>query len=218
MSRSRVHPRPVWPVALFTGAYLLAACVAATRRGNLEFLMYAGVIVLLAPLIWALHRRVNLSSGALWGLSLWGLGHMLGGLVILPEGWPVRGDSHVLYTLWIVPGRLKFDHLIHAYGFGMTTWVCWQALRAALEKRGADSRPSFGLLLLCWAAGMGFGALNEIIEFAAALALPETAVGGYINTGWDLVANLVGSLVAVSLIALGARGTGRRRSGDGRRS
>jgi len=57
-----------------------------------------------------------------------------------------------------------------------------------------------GMIALCVFTGMGLGALNEIIEFAAVLMIPETNVGGYINTGWDLVANLVGCLFAGILI------------------
>ena len=60
--------------------------------------------------------------------------------------------------------------------------------------------PSFGLLVLALAAGLGFGALNEVVEFIATLTMPETNVGGYINTGWDLVANTVGATTAVLLI------------------
>jgi hypothetical protein len=47
---------------------------------------------------------------------------------------------------------------------------------------------------------MGFGALNEVVEFAATLTLEETNVGGYWNTGWDLVANLVGCMAAAVII------------------
>ena len=47
---------------------------------------------------------------------------------------------------------------------------------------------------------MGFGALNEVVEFAATLSVPETNVGGYVNTGWDLVSNLVGCITAAILI------------------
>ena len=47
---------------------------------------------------------------------------------------------------------------------------------------------------------MGFGALNEVIEFVATLTVPETNVGGYVNTGWDLVSNMIGSITAAVLI------------------
>ncbi len=62
-------------------------------------------------------------------------------------------------------------------------------------------------MVLCAAAGLGFGALNEVIEFAATLLVPETNVGGYLNTGWDLVANLFGATVAVAAIWISDRST-----------
>ena len=56
-------------------------------------------------------------------------------------------------------------------------------------------------------AGMGLGALNELVEFIATLLIPETNVGGYLNTGWDLVANFVGATLAAIIIFV--RGTRR---------
>ncbi len=47
---------------------------------------------------------------------------------------------------------------------------------------------------------MGLGAMNELVEFAATKLLPGTNVGGYDNTGWDLVANLVGCVIAAAAI------------------
>jgi hypothetical protein len=57
-------------------------------------------------------------------------------------------------------------------------------------------------MVISAAAGMGLGSLNEIVEFVATLTIPETNVGGYINTGWDLVANFVGATLSVVLIRL----------------
>ena len=39
-----------------------------------------------------------------------------------------------------------------------------------------------------------------MIEFTATLLLPNTNVGGYVNTGWDLVSNLVGAVCAACWI------------------
>jgi hypothetical protein len=61
-------------------------------------------------------------------------------------------------------------------------------------------KPTLGLMVLCAAAGVGFGAMNEVLEFAVTLALPETNVGGYVNTGWDLVSNAAGAAITVTLI------------------
>ncbi len=184
-------------VAVCTAAYLLAAVVAALWLGNSEFLFYIVTMLGLVTAVAAVHLRVNLTSGALWCLSIWGLVHMAGGLVPLPSGWPFQPPNAVLYSLWLIPEHLKYDQLVHAYGFGVTTWVCWQGLEAI----HASTRPTFGRLLLCGAAALGFGALNEVIEFAATQTLPNTNVGGYVNTGWDLVSNLVGAVVAMLILA-----------------
>lgn len=195
--------RRLFLVALFTAAYLLAAIFAAFAGGNVEFVFYIGVMAALIVGVLQVHRHVNLTAATLWCLSLWGLLHMAGGLVHVPAGWPVNGDSNVLYNLWLIPDRLKYDQAVHTWGFGVATWVCWQGMRAALRKQGDQSvRPTVGLLVLAAAAGMGLGAFNEVIEFAAVLLLPNTNVGGYINTGWDLVANLLGCVVAAVMIYL----------------
>jgi len=190
-------------VATFTAIYLGAATLAAMGSGNKEFVLYIAVVVFMMAFVWVIHTRVHLTQGAMWGLSIWGLVHMLGGLTPVPGSWPIHGDNHVLYSLWLIPGRLKYDHVVHAYGFGVTTWVCWQGLRSSLQSAdGRSISPTVGRMVLACAAGLGFGALNEVIEFAATLLVPETNVGGYLNTGWDLVANLVGCVVAATLIYL----------------
>ena len=198
--------RSLKAVGSFTVTYLLLAVAAAFVRGNREFLFYIVVMVIMIAGVMAVHRRVNLSQGALWALSIWGLLHMMGGLMPVPEGWAISGEVRVLYSLWLIPGYLKYDHVVHAYGFGTTTWVCWQGLRAAFRGVGKQVQPTFGLMVLAAAGGMGFGALNEVIEFMAVLLVPNTNVGGYVNTGWDLVANLIGTFVAAKLIYFFDRG------------
>lgn len=201
-----IFDRRLLPVSLFTGGYLLAAAVFAFARGNLEFVFYIAVMAILIGVVLTVHLRVSLSSATLWCLSAWGGLHMAGGLVHVPGGWPVAGGANVLYNLWLVPQVLKFDQLVHAYGFGVATWVCWQGLRAGVARqrnegqRDQSVQTTPGLVLLAATAGMGLGAVNEVIEFVAVLLLPNTNVGGYINTGWDLVANLIGCLVAALLI------------------
>jgi hypothetical protein len=201
-----VHPEKVRldRVIWFTLFYIAVASVVCWTRGNGEFIFYIVIMALVMAGVVALHRRVGLSIGLLWCLSIWGLLHMAGGLMPIPETWPRGGGSAVLYNLWVIPGQLKFDQVVHAYGFGITTWLCWQALRARVRSEdGGALRPTFGVLLLCAAGGMGFGALNEVVEFVATLTLEETNVGGYRNTGWDLVANLVGCAVAAVVIYFG---------------
>ncbi|MCP3919254.1 MAG: DUF2238 domain-containing protein [bacterium] len=193
-------PRHPIPVILFTLLYMAIAAPVAWRSSNHEFVFYVGIMIVLAALIFVVDRRVGLHPLTLWALSFWGLLHMLGGLVVVSE------EIGVLYGYWLVPGRLKFDQLVHGYGFAVSTWLCWQGI----VHRDAERRPSAGNLFLAALAGMGLGALNEIVEFIATITIPETNVGGYVNTGWDLVANAVGATLAAVVIAVACRATSAR--------
>ena len=191
------------PLAAFTALYMLSAVAGSMAQGNKEFVFYIVVMLVLIGAVMLVHRAGKLTAALLWALSIWGLLHMAGGLVPLPKGWPYNGDQAVLYSWWIIPQRLKYDQIVHAYGFGVTTWVCWHCLKSAMRRGfGIQLRPTFGLLALSTAAGVGFGALNEVVEFIAVLTIPNTNVGGYENTGWDLVANLLGASATALIIRL----------------
>lgn len=200
-SASRKWGWPELVVLGFTIAYLIPFGAICLQGGNREFLLYLAVMVILIPTVAWLHARIGLHIGTLWGLSLWGLAHLAGGLLPIPANWP-HDDTQVLYDLWIVPGWLRYDQLVHALGFGLTTWLCWQGLRSAFRDAATPIRPTLGLLTLSALGGMGLGALNEMIEFLAVLTIPDTNVGGYHNTGWDLVFNAVGCCVAAVAISL----------------
>ncbi len=193
-------------VAIFTAIYLAAAALATLSQRNFEFVFYLATMLLMIATVYLVHQRIGISNGILWGLSLWGLLHMIGGLMPIPDDWSQNTDpgiGGVVYNWWLIPEHLKYDQIIHAYGFAITTWLCWQGLStSAYTRKGEPLRPTLGLMTICTAAGMGFGALNEIIEFIATLTLPQTNVGGYINTGWDLVYNMIGSIIAAIIIYL----------------
>jgi len=194
-----------WPVISLTVLYMSAAIMTSLVTENQEFMIYVAVMIGLISLVAGLYVRVGLSTVALWALSIWGGLHMAGGLVPIPHDWPINGDNHVLYSLWLIPDLLKYDQVVHTYGFGVTTWVCWQVLSRGLAAAGQHIRPTFGMMVLCAAAGLGFGALNEVMEFIATLMVPSTNVGGYANTGWDLVANTVGAVFTATMIWMGGQ-------------
>lgn len=194
------------PLALFTLSYMIVAVAGAMAAGNREFIFYIVVMLVLISAVMIVHHRMTLTAGQLWALSAWGLLHMAGGLVPVPDSLEIHGPIRVLYSLWLIPGVLKYDQVVHAYGFGVTTWICWHALHTSLKSAdGTPPTPTLGLMTLAAAGGMGFGALNEVIEFIAVLTIPNTNVGGYENTGWDLVANLIGCLIAALMIRMSAR-------------
>ena len=186
----------ILPVALFTVAYTLAFTAWFLSAGNWEFIVYILTMVGLIALVGLTLDKAGYPLPLLWALSLWGLLHMAGG------GVPVN-DS-VLYNLVLVPlvevsgsPILKYDQAVHAYGFGVTAWLLHQLLiRHFPSSRGtwtAFTYPLFG--------AMGLGALNEMIEFSAVLMVPDTNVGGYVNTALDLCFNALGAFIAVLILA-----------------
>jgi uncharacterized membrane protein YjdF len=187
------------PVAIVNLIYISAFTLVALRRSNYEFLLYAFVVAAAAMLILWLHQTYRFTLGVLWGLTLWGVMHMAGGNIDLAGG-------RVLYELQLVPTYLRYDQLVHGFGFGVVTLVCYQVLRHFLRP---DVRPWWPLAVLVALMGSGMGAMNEIVEFIAVKTMPQTNVGGYDNTLWDLVFNLLGGVIAViglSLQRAGHRG------------
>lgn len=197
-------------ILAFTVAYAAAISLPAMRSGNPELVSYLLVMAVLITALSIVDRRNRLSRPLLWCFSVWGFVHMIGGLLRVPGNWPYNESNDVIYSLWLIPNVLKYDQIVHVYGFGITTWLCWEILGNGLEMRyGKKPEPTFGLISLCVAGGMGFGAFNEVVEFIATMTLPETNVGGYGNTCWDLVSNLIGSVFAGSLIYLRGRSAGQ---------
>lgn len=186
-----------WPVLIFTALYILGFGGYYFSVGNFEFLWYVVVLLFFFGLILATIRYTRFPLYIIWGLSLWGLLHMAGG------GIPV-GDS-VLYAYHIIhlwgEGEffvLKFDQVVHFYGFAVATLVMHHILRPQLRE-GANKLVLYITLV---AAGMGLGAVNEIVEFAAVVSLSETGVGGYGNTMIDIIANTLGAFTAILIIHL----------------
>ncbi|MEX0930588.1 MAG: DUF2238 domain-containing protein [Candidatus Paceibacterota bacterium] len=185
-------------VVIFTLAYILGASVYFVAIGDYEFLWYVAVLVVIAGAVAATLHRSVFDSVILWGLSIWGLLHMAGGAVPVGDG--------VLYGLTLVPlidaGNelvvLKYDQVVHFFGFAVATLVVYHLVRPYLAGQINWVIVSFVVVL----AGMGLGVINEIVEFIAVLAMPETGVGGYNNTVLDLVFNAFGAIAAVVYLAL----------------
>jgi uncharacterized membrane protein YjdF len=185
-----------WPILAANLACLSLFTAIYTSRRNYEFLIYLGVIVFFLLLILATNRKVAYPNDILWGLTAWAALHMSGGGIYL--------GGTKLYEIILVPvseayGIFRFDQFVHIVGFGVATLVMYHLIRPFL---GPGPRGWGALSIVVVMAGLGVGALNEIVEFAATVAVPETGVGGYVNTSLDLVADLVGALGALALIRI----------------
>jgi putative membrane protein len=198
-----------WGVLVFTVLYVTGFGLYFVAIGNREFLWYVATLVFFMALITATLKASRFPPAILWALALWGLAHMAGGGLRVGDGvlyayqvLPIAGDGEM--TL------LKFDQVVHFYGFAVTTFVLWHLLRRHFPALAGSKTlyvyPALG--------SMGLGALNEIIEFVAVVSFPETGVGGYYNTALDLVFNGLGACAAAALIFLRGRFDDRSLAAD----
>ena len=192
------------PLIAFVVLYMLVFSGLALKQGNTEFLMYAVVMVIFITIVYLLHRSIRFTPFALWLLAIWGILHMAGGTVpvdpSLTDAYRAATDessrptSAVLYSMRIHPNLPKYDQIVHTFGFFSATIACFQGLLALLHAPRSIPTAITAALM-----GIGLGAINEVIEFIAVLTMPETNVGGYTNTAWDLVANTIGAVTAAIL-------------------
>jgi hypothetical protein len=172
--------------------YIVGFTIWFLMQGNTEFLWY--VVVMIGLLIFIAHSLSysRLPNTLLILLSIWGFMHMAGGGVVV--------NGEVLYRFVFAPVfdgggdfvLFKFDQLVHVFGFGVAAGCIHWLIRS----RAPSVRPIWRGLLAALTA-MGLGVVNEIVEFAAFLALSETGVGGFYNLQLDLVFNTLGAAIAV---------------------
>lgn len=166
-------------VSVFALLYYLVLIALGFVWGRTQVVFYVGFMALALAVVARVYSRVPLSPVAVWGLALWGLGHMIGGLVFV--------ERDPVYEFLV--GPVRFDKIVHVFGFGFAALASGEVLRA----RGLSEGAVPVLAALC---GMGFGAINEMLEFLVTRISPTSNVGGFENAGWDLVANTAGAIAA----------------------
>lgn len=156
--------------------------------------IYTGINLLLVVVFAVIHRWVRFPTIVLWGISLVGLGNMLGGVLLI--------DGQSLYMTEFI-GPIRYDKFFHAAAAMVGVFITWSAIQ-----RWAGNGYHFGgLVFFTFLVTMGGGAMVEIAELIGS-TLSDVSVGDYGNNALDLVANAVGGLVGVSALLI-ARSSGR---------
>jgi len=183
------------PILIVNVLYLLASLFLFLGRKNYEFVMYIGVIVLVFILIVSTNEKINYPNSVLWGLTIWGMMHMLGGGLIFKNGFCLY--KLMLYEFSSVYPILRYDQFVHLFGFAVATLLMFVVIKPKLKM---PIKRWWAISIVVVMAGLGVGALNEIIGFFAVVIMPETGVGGFMNMALDLVADFIGAVLAMVLI------------------
>lgn len=178
-------------ILIFTCVYLIFFILLAIVRKNYEFVFYIAVICLLTIIIILHHKELHLKPTIVYGLSVIGLMHLAGG--------NLRFNEIRLYDMYLFQNFIRYDQIVHTFGFFIATFVSYNLIRPYLDLRIKHHPLVLSIILILTASG--FGAINEVLEFAAVIFLGAAqAVGDYYNNAWDLVFNLLGTIAACFFI------------------
>ncbi|MFA5424678.1 MAG: DUF2238 domain-containing protein [Phycisphaerae bacterium] len=182
------------PILIINLIALVLFSVHFLANANYEFVLYVGVITFFLIVLVLTNSKVYYPNGLLWALTVWALLHLSGGALYL--------NGERLYDIILIPLSdklpiFRYDQLVHIFGFGAATALMFYVLKPLLRP-GIERFTA--LTIVITAAGLGIGALNEIVEFITSVIVPESGVGGYLNTSLDLVADLIGAILAVGVI------------------
>ena len=178
-------------ISPFIGSFFLAGLlgVLAIVFKNYEFLLYAITVAFLIILIYVTDQYFKYSNFGLWLFNLWLLLHILGGLAYYKG---IRFYDLILLDITGDPFHiLKYDQFVHFYCYIAIAILMW----SVVQKITKENANSLVVCIVTVLAASSLGAINEIIEFIAAVTLDRSGVGGYINTSIDMIANLLGASV-----------------------
>ena len=174
----------------FTVLYLILFTGIAIVKGNYEFLYYTAVMSAALFLIVSYNKKIHLPKSIIFGLSMQGFLHILGGNLA------IAGTR--LYDVWIFP-YFKYDNFMHFTGIFIATLIAYNLIYPHLDRKIEHNPWSLALLLILIASGIG--AFNEILELGAVVFFDAAEqVGDYMNNAIDLVYNLAGSIAACFFI------------------
>lgn len=163
---------------------------------NYELMAHIGMIAGFTILILMTNKRVRYPRVILAGLTLWAFMHLAGSNMIL-DGVPLY--ARIIFPISRALSIIRYDQIVHAIGFGFATALLYHLITPRIKESARRSPIVFGIIAL---AGVGVGAINEMVEFVMTTIFPGAAIGGYENTILDLFGDFVGAAAAVAIIRL----------------
>ncbi len=184
------------PILIFLVLSIIVFGSCFISKRNYEFIIYVGVIIFFAAVFAISNDKVFFPNSVLWSLAIWAFFHMAGGAIYLNG---TRLYDIILIDLSKTYPVLRYDQFVHITGFGAATAVMFYLLKPML---GNFTEHPITLFIIIVSAGLGIGALNEIVESIVSALVPQSGVGGYLNTSLDLISDVIGSILAYVIIRL----------------
>ena len=177
--------KELWIISLLFLAYSMIFFIISIKDNNYEYIYYNIIMVIGFVAILLLYKKIHLKISMAAGLLILGFLHLAGGNII------VNGLRLYQTSLFIIP----YDKIVHVFGSFVVTIIVYNLMLPMLSRRYIEKRIIF-IGLLVFIAGVGVGALSEIVEFIATLVVKHNIVGDYANNAADLIANSIGALIA----------------------
>ena len=185
------HP---W-IAGVTGVYVAAWTIYGFSTGARLALPYLVWVLLAAGLVLGFDSRVRFSTEVLILLSISGFAHMAGGNIFIND---VRLYEFTLF------GFLGYDHLLHVVGLGTGGLAVWEATARMFRAFGG-----WPAAVITFLGAHAIGTAIEIGEYLSYLFIEAVKVGDYANNMQNLIANMVGALLAAWWASRAPRGIPR---------
>jgi uncharacterized membrane protein YjdF len=116
-----------------------------------------------------------------------------------------------LYNIWLIEGILRYDNIVHFVTMFVIAFLVHTLLEPHLYEKLKDNKVLYGTVIVIIV--LGLGAFYEILELVAVLFINAgERVGDYLNNALDLVFNMLGAIMACTIILLRKRGLERKES------
>lgn len=180
--------RKVFLVLVAFFLFVIAFIVNSFLTGNLEFVFYSTIILVVLFFVVKYRHKFNMSTGAIVAILVFLVLHILGGNVYIGG---VR-----LYDYWIISSWLKYDNFLHFVGGFLASIISYNLIMPTISERKFKDKIFIGLTVVLVASGLG--AFNELIELVAVVFFNAAErVGDYMNNAIDLLFNFIGSVFSL---------------------
>lgn len=179
--------KPIW-ISLFL---LLIFTIYYLFSNNFEFLTYVLALGIVLFIIFKTDKIFKYLPIARWGFTIWMFLHLAGG------SFNINGTR--LYDIVLIKligepfNILRYDQIVHTFCYFILTLFIYSVVISVSNKKIANKT----MLLIVFLAGIGIGAINEIIEFLTVALFNAKGVGDYFNNSLDLIFNSIGAILAV---------------------